>query len=118
MQPIFLDGISVAFPELRIIGAHLGYGLYDSAAAVARWRRNVYFDISGGTVVRRHLMERRMLRSEVSTLKLVWGSDCDMAHMSRELTNWMQSFEEAGLTAEEQDQIFWGTAAYIFGVED
>ena len=34
------------------------------------------------------------------------------------LTNWMQSFEEAGLTAEEQDQIFWGTAAYIFGVED
>ena len=99
MQPIFLDGISVAFPELQIIGAHLGYGLYDSAAAVARWRRNVYFDISGGTVVRRHLMERRMLRSEVSTLKLVWGSDCDMAHMSRELTNWMQAFDEIGLSA-------------------
>jgi uncharacterized protein len=118
MQPIFLDGISVAFPELQIIGAHLGYGLYDSAAAVARWRRNVYFDISGGTVVRRHLVERRMLRSEVSTLKLVFGSDCDMAHMSRELTNWMQAFAELGLSAEEQDQIFWGTAAHIFGVED
>jgi uncharacterized protein len=73
MQPIFLDGISVAFPDLKIIGAHLGYGLYDSAAAVARWRRNVFFDISGGTVVRRHLVERKMLRSEVSTLKLVWG---------------------------------------------
>jgi uncharacterized protein len=118
MQPIFLDGISVAFPALRIIGAHLGYGLYDSAAAVARWRRNVYFDISGGTVVRRHLMERRMLRSEVSTRKLVWGSDCDMAHMSRELTNWMQAFDEIGLSSDEQDQIFWGTAAHIFGVED
>jgi predicted TIM-barrel fold metal-dependent hydrolase len=117
MQPIFLDGISVAFPELKIIGAHLGYGLYDSAAAVARWRRNVYFDISGGTVVRRHLIERRMLRSEVSTRKLVWGSDCDMAHMSRELTTWMQSFDEIGLSADEQDQIFWGTAAHIFGVE-
>ena len=95
MQPIFLDGISVAFPELKIIGAHLGYGLYDSAAAVARWRRNVYFDISGGTVVRRHLIERNMLRSEVSTLKLVWGSDCDMAHMSRELSAWMQAFDES-----------------------
>jgi predicted TIM-barrel fold metal-dependent hydrolase len=115
MQPVFLDGISVAFPELKIIGAHLGYGLYDSAAAVARWRRNVYFDISGGTVVRRHLVERRMVRSEVSPLKLVWGSDCDMAHMSRELSNWMQAFDELGLSAEEQDQIFWGTAAYIFG---
>jgi uncharacterized protein len=118
MQPIFLDGISVAFPELQIIGAHLGYGLYDSAAAVARWRRNVYFDISGGTVVRRHLVERRMLRSEVSTLKLVFGSDCDMTHMSRELTNWMQAFDELGLSAQEQDQIFWGTAAHIFGVKD
>src|SRR5215831_17573001 len=114
MQPIFLDGISVAFPELKIIGAHLGYGLYDSAAAVARWRRNVFFDISGGTVVRRHLMERRMLKSEVSTMKLTWGSDCDMAHMSRELTAWMQAFAEAGLSAEQQDQIFWGTAAHIF----
>jgi predicted TIM-barrel fold metal-dependent hydrolase len=117
MQPIFLDGISVAFPDLKIIGAHLGYGLYDSAAAVARWRRNVYFDISGGTVVRRHLIERNMLRSEVSTLKLTWGSDCDMAHMSRELSNWMQAFAEIGLSAEEQDQIFWGTAARIFGVD-
>ena len=118
MQPIFLDGISVAFPELRIIGAHLGYGLYDSAAAVARWRRNVYFDISGGTVVRRHLLQRRMLREEVSTLKLTWGSDCDMAHMSRELTAWMQEFAAFGLSAEEQDQIFWKTAAYIFGETD
>jgi uncharacterized protein len=117
MQPIFLDGISVAFPDLKVIGAHLGYGLYDSAAAVARWRRNVYFDISGGTVVRRHLIERNMLRSEVSTLKLTWGSDCDMAHMSRELSNWMQAFAEIGLSAEEQDQIFWGTAARIFGVD-
>jgi predicted TIM-barrel fold metal-dependent hydrolase len=118
MQPIYLDGISVAFPELKIIGAHLGYGLYDSAAAVARWRRNVFFDISGGTVVRRHLLERRMLRSEVSLRKLVWGSDCDMTHMSRELTAWMHAFDDLGLSAEEQDQIFWGTAASLFGYTD
>jgi predicted TIM-barrel fold metal-dependent hydrolase len=118
MQPIFLDGISVAFPDLKIIGAHLGYGLYDSAAAVARWRRNVFFDISGGAVVRRHLLERRMLGSEVSTLKLTWGSDCDLAHMSRELTSWMAAFEQIGLSAEEQDQIFWGTAASLFGITD
>jgi predicted TIM-barrel fold metal-dependent hydrolase len=118
MQPIFLDGISVAFPELKIIGAHLGYGLYDSAAAVARWRRNVFFDISGGTVVRRHLLERKMLGSEVSTRKLVWGSDCDLTHMSRELTAWMEAFANVGLSAEEQDQIFWGTAAHIFDITD
>jgi predicted TIM-barrel fold metal-dependent hydrolase len=115
MQPIFLDGISVAFPDLKIIGAHLGYGLYDSAAAVARWRRNVYFDISGGTVVRRHLLERNMLRGEVSTKKLTFGTDCDIAHMSREVTAWMQAFQQIGLSEQEQDDIFWGTAARLFG---
>jgi predicted TIM-barrel fold metal-dependent hydrolase len=117
MQPIYLDGVGVAFPDLRIIGAHLGYGLYDSAAAVARWRRNVYFDISGGVVVRRHLIARGMIRAEVSVHKLAWGSDSDIAHMSRELTSWMQAFAEIGLTAEEQDAIFWGTAARLFGIE-
>jgi predicted TIM-barrel fold metal-dependent hydrolase len=118
MQPIFLDSISVAFPDLKIIGAHLGYGLYDSAAAVARWRRNVFVDISGGTVVRRHILERKMLRTEVSLSKLVWGSDCDLAHMSRELSAWMWALDDAGLSAQEQDQIFWGTAAHLFGFED
>jgi predicted TIM-barrel fold metal-dependent hydrolase len=115
MQPIFLDGIGVAFPDLKIIGAHMGYGLYDSAAAVARWRRNVYFDISGGTVVRRHLLERNMLRGEVSTKKLTFGTDCDIAHMSREVTAWMQAFAEIGLSEQEQDDVFWGTAARLFG---
>jgi predicted TIM-barrel fold metal-dependent hydrolase len=118
MQPIYLDGVAVACPDLKIIGAHLGYGMYDAAAAVARWRRNVYFDISGGTVVRRHLIERRMLRTEVSTRKLTWGSDCDLAHMSRELSMWMAAFDEIGLTEQEQDDIFWGNAAHLFGMED
>lgn len=116
MQPVYLDSVSVAFPDLTIIGAHMGYGLYDSAAAVARWRRNVFFDVSGGAVVRRHLLEREMLGTEVSTKKLTWGSDCDIAHMSRELTSWMEAFAEVGLSAEEQHDIFWGTAARIFGI--
>src|SRR5206468_2546510 len=46
MQPIYLDTIAFNFPELKIIGAHLGIGTYDLAAHVARWRRNVFFDIS------------------------------------------------------------------------
>lgn len=116
MQPIYLDGIGVAFPDLKIIGAHVGYGLYDSAAAVARWRRNVYFDVSGGTVVRRHVLERNMLRNEISTRKLTWGSDSDVAHISRELTSWMHAFADVGLSAQEQDDVFWGTAARMFGI--
>ncbi len=116
MQPIFLDTIALAFPNLRIIGAHLGYGLYDSAAAVARWRRNVSFDISGGKVVRRHIVDRAMIYREVRPEKLVFGSDCDVAHMSRELTAWMDVFEAMAMPADDQDKIFYANAAAIFGV--
>jgi predicted TIM-barrel fold metal-dependent hydrolase len=117
MQPIYLDTVSVAFPQLRIIGAHLGYGLYDSAAAVARWRRNVTFDISGGAVVRRHIVDREMIYTEILPEKLVWGSDCDVTHMSRELTAWMDAFNKMGMSADDQDKIFYRNAAAIFGVE-
>lgn len=117
MQPIFLDTIALAFPRLKIIGAHLGYGFYDSAAAVARWRRNVSFDISGGRVVRQHILERQLIGREVRPEKLVFGTDCDVAHMSREVTAWMEAFERLGLSAEEQDRIFYRNAAAIFGEE-
>jgi uncharacterized protein len=117
MQPIFLDTIGIAFPKLRIIGAHLGYGLYDSAAAVARWRRNVTFDISGGAVVRRHILDRQMIYKEILPEKLVWGSDCDVTHMSRELTAWMDAFNSMGMSADDQDKIFYRNAAAIFGVD-
>ena len=117
MQPIYLDTVALAFPRLRIIGAHLGYGLYDSAAAVARWRRNVSFDVSGGKVVRGHILERQMIYREVRPDKLVFGSDCDLAHMSREVTAWMDAFEAMGMSAEDQDKIFYRNAAAIFGVE-
>jgi uncharacterized protein len=117
MQPLFLDTIGVAFPRLKIIGAHLGYGLYDSACAVARWRRNVYFDISGGRVVRRHILDRDMIFKEILPEKLMFGSDCDVAHMSREVTAWMDAFEAMGMPAADQDRIFYKNAAEVFGYE-
>lgn len=117
LRPALLDQIATAFPDLQIIGAHMGYGWYDEACAIARWRGNVSFDVSGGTVVRRHIVERRLIRNEIHPAKVCWGSDCGIPHMSRELSGWMMEFERMGLTADEQDQIFYRTAARIFGLE-
>jgi len=50
MRPIFMDTIARAFPELRIIGAHLGNPWYEEAAMAARWNRNLWFDLSGSTL--------------------------------------------------------------------
>ena len=52
MRPIFLDRIARLFPELSLIGAHLGNPWYDEAAMTLFWNENVYFDLSG-TILKR-----------------------------------------------------------------
>jgi predicted TIM-barrel fold metal-dependent hydrolase len=115
MEPITLDTIAFTFPELRLIGAHLGIGYYDLAAHVARWRRNVFFDISGGEMVRRHLVERRLVPNEISHYKLLYGSD-NNERFEEEIRDWQTIFDLLRLGDEERERIFYGNAARLFGM--
>jgi hypothetical protein len=47
MHPMRLEPVSRAFPNLRIIVAHLGIHWNDDAADLARMRPNVYVDLTG-----------------------------------------------------------------------
>ncbi|AGK98484.1 amidohydrolase family protein [Clostridium pasteurianum] len=114
MQPITLDTIGTLFPELKIIGAHVGYGMYDVAAAVARWRRNVSFDISGGDVVRRHIIEGNYIKKEINVKRLLFGSDSKTERVENEILDWIREFDKIGLTEEEKNNIFYNNAAKIF----
>ena len=51
MRPVLLDRIARQFPELNIIGAHLGHPWLDEACAVLRVNPNLWFDCTG--VIRR-----------------------------------------------------------------
>lgn len=113
-RSIYLDTIGMNFPALKVIGAHLGYGEYDISCAVARWRRNVYFDISGGDVVRRHLIERGYIKKEISPNKLLFGSDCTIDRMGGEIESWYGELDSIGLSQEEIDRIMYSNAAYLF----
>ncbi|MDO8540004.1 MAG: amidohydrolase family protein [Opitutaceae bacterium] len=52
MRPSFIHTISVKFPELHILGAHLGNPWYTEAAEVARLRPKVYWDVTGSTLIK------------------------------------------------------------------
>ena len=74
MHPFHLDTIANNFPNLPLIGAHMGgTGNYDAAASVARWRHNVHFDLSGGETIEQHAVERGLIGREIGVEKLVWG---------------------------------------------
>lgn len=115
MEPITLDTIAFTFPFLKIIGAHLGIGYYDLACHVARWRRNVFFDISGGEMVRRHVIERKLIPSEISHYKLLYGSDNNQ-RFAEEIRDWQTVFDLLRMPDEHRERIFYGNAARLFGV--
>jgi predicted TIM-barrel fold metal-dependent hydrolase len=51
-RPIYLDQVALDFPELVIVGGHIGYPWTDEAIAVATKHENVYIDTSAYTVRR------------------------------------------------------------------
>ncbi|HEV2127491.1 MAG TPA: amidohydrolase family protein [Thermomicrobiales bacterium] len=118
MDPILLDTLAFTFPRLRIIGAHMGVGQYDYACHIARWRRNVFWDISGGELVRRHVFERRLIGQEISPMKILFASDCGMEKMGNEIADWAAVFDQMRLTIEERDRIFYGNAARLFALDE
>ena len=53
MRPAYLDTIARSFPKLVIQGAHLGNPWYDEAAEAARWEKNLYFDLTGSSLIKK-----------------------------------------------------------------
>jgi uncharacterized protein len=51
-RPIYLDQVALDFPELVIIGGHIGYPWTEEAIAVATKHENVYIDTSAYTAKR------------------------------------------------------------------
>lgn len=79
MRPIFLETIARRFPELYLIGAHLGHPWFDEAVAVMRYNSNVYFDLSAmilGYIQDPVVFFKEKLVHQPDYQKLVFGTDC------------------------------------------
>ncbi|MCS6802872.1 MAG: amidohydrolase family protein [Chloroflexota bacterium] len=118
MHPFHLDTLANNFPKLKLIGAHLGgTGNYDAAASVARWRPNVFFDLSGGETIERHAEERRLIGYEIGVEKLLWGSDCAADEIQAHVDRFVALFERIGLREDERERIWWRNGAELYGLE-
>lgn len=127
MRATQLDLIARSFPNITVIGAHLGNPDYDWAAEIARWNANLYFDLSGSTLIKKQndytYFNKLFWWSGVVSPhspaggphafeKLVFGSDCfagDLDEFDLELSRYQKMLEACNIPAKVQANIFSGT---------
>jgi len=135
MRPMHLDRIARAFPDMPIVGAHLGSeSWYEEATSMLAWQNNVYFDMSIAQFhyVRKNApegQEDRVIKSRVRELydsgqldlhRILFGSDSVVGN-PRADPGWALStlkfeLEGLGATEEEKEAVSWGTAARLLGI--
>ena len=127
MRVTTLDNIARRFPKITIIGAHLGNPDYAWAAEIARWNPNIYFDLSGSTLIKKQedytFFKSIFWWSGVNSPhspkggpsafeKIVFGSDVfggEMEEFDRELERYHKMLDACGVSPEAQANIFAGT---------
>ncbi len=131
MRATRLDLIARRFPKLVVIGAHLGNPSYAEAAEIARWNPNLYFDLSGSSLIKKSndytffksifwwsgIVSAHTPESGASAFeKLVFGSDIfrgDLAEFDRERDRYQKMLDACDVPKEAQARIFSGTMQQI-----
>ncbi len=83
-RPIYLDQVAIDFPELVIVGGHIGYPWTEEAIAVVTKHENVYIDTSAYTARRYPAALVEFMRSHGRT-KVLFGSNYPMIMPARAL---------------------------------
>ncbi len=127
MRPSTLDGIARRFPKLTVYGAHLGNPDYAWAAEISRWNPNLYFDLSGSSLIKKQddptfwksifwwagvVSPHTPAGGPHAFEKLVFGSDVfngELEEFDRELERYHKMLDACGVPKAAQDNIFGGT---------
>ncbi len=93
-RPLYLDQVALDFPELTIIGGHIGYPWTDEAIAIATKHTNIYIDTSAYTAKRYPSQLVNYMRTH-GRKKVLFGTNYPMINPAKAL---------AGLDALELDE--------------
>lgn len=110
-DPIYVDDVSVDFPDLKIVLAHGGRPLWmQTAVFLIRRHENVYMDISG--IPPRRLLEYFPRLEEFSS-KTMFGSDW-AGPMIPGIRENIEEFLQLPISSRAKDEILRGTALRVF----
>ncbi len=110
-RPMYLDRIALDFPELTIVGGHIGYPWTDEAISVATKHKNVYLDTSAYTA-RRYPPQLVDYMKAHGRKKVLFGSNYPMITPK----NCLEDLDELGLDNDAKQLFLSGNAKRIFGI--
>jgi uncharacterized protein len=108
-RPIYLDQVALDFPELVIVGGHIGYPWTDEAIAVATKHANVYIDTSAYTLKRYPQQLLAYLRGNGES-KVLFGTNYPMITAEKALAG----LEDLGLPQSTRAKFLGENAARVF----
>lgn len=110
-RPIYLDEVALAFPELRIIGAHLGQPWHEEMMILAWKHPNVYIDTSARPAARWPESFVEFARGWGQD-KVLWATDYPLLSFQRCLDD----VEALGLEVEVKRKLLRENAQQVFKI--
>jgi uncharacterized protein len=112
-RPIpYIDQVAIDFPELVIVGGHIGYPWTEEMIAVCRKHENVYIDTSAYTTKRLPPELVRYLATTSGRRKVLFGTNYPMIFPGKAL----EGLDDLGLDDEARELYLGGNARRVFGL--
>jgi uncharacterized protein len=109
-RPIpYIDQVAIDFPELAIVGGHIGYPWTEEMIAVCTKHPNVYIDTSAYTV-KRYPQNLVAYMAGHGRTKVLFGTNWPMIAPKKAL----EGFDQLGLHAEARQLFLAGNAARVY----
>jgi predicted TIM-barrel fold metal-dependent hydrolase len=112
-RPIpYIDQVAIDFPELVIVGGHIGYPWTEEMVAVCRKHENVYIDTSAYTSRRLPPELVRYMRTSGGRHKVLFGTNYPMIVAEKALAG----LDDLGLDDQTRELYLEGNARRVFGL--
>jgi uncharacterized protein len=110
-NPMLLEDVAIAFPDIQIVVAHPSWPWQDEALSLALHKPNVWIDLSGWSP---KYFPPQLVQYANTLLRdrMLFGSDFPLITPDR----WMKDFDEAGFKAEVKPGILKGNAVRLLGL--
>jgi len=113
-RPILLDQVAIDFPELSIVGIHIGYPWVEEMISLAWKHSNVFIGCDAHAPSYWDPSFVRFLDSSRGREKVLFGTDWPVVDFERAI----HEIDELGLRPESRQCLLWDNAIELYGLED